>query len=209
MRIDILSETTLKLTLTEADMEDSRLCYETLSKQDGDCRKALEKLIESSGSPKSAAFAAELLEEENKLLVEAFPSAEGGCFVYLSSLNRSRSKRKTLKSRQSSNTSRLLDKDVEASPIIFETASGELLGKLCRCLSSEKEKGACFESKLFSDNAFYRLALTPLNTCSQRLTRILGEFGEAYCSELTAAYTQEYFCLLVNNRAVEICGEIF
>ena len=209
MKIDILSETTLKLTLTEADMEDSRLCYETLSRQDGDCRRALERLIESSGSPKSAAFAAELFEEESKLLVEAFPSAEGGCFVYLSSLNRNRSKKKALKSKRSNNVSRLLDKEAEASPIIFETASGEMLGKLCRCLSLEKEKGACFESKLFSDNDVYRLALTPLNTCAERLTRILKEFGEAYCCELTAAYTQEYFCELVNKRAVEVCREIF
>lgn len=209
MRIDILSETTLKLTLTETDLEDSRLCYDSLSKQDGDCRKALERLIEKSASQKSAALAAELLEEESKLLVETFPSAEGGCFVYLSALNPSKSKKKQLKGNKPNNTSKLLDKQAEASPIIFETESGEILGKLCRCLVPEQEKGLRFNSKLFSDSTRYRLALIPLNICTGRLIRILSEFGEPSHSELDAAYTQEFFCELIGENAAEVCGKLF
>ncbi|HBH94402.1 MAG TPA: hypothetical protein DDX91_01520 [Ruminococcaceae bacterium] len=209
MRIDVLSETTLKLTLTESDMEDSRLCYEALSRQDGGCRKALEKLIEGSLSPKNAALAAELLEEESKLLVEAFPSSEGGCFIYLSSLNRSKSKRRPVKSKNSDSGAELLSREIQASPVIFETDSGELLGRLCRCLVSEKKRGLSFESKLFSDGKYYRLALIPLNICGERLAGLMKEFGQVHFSELTAAYTGEYFRLLAGKGAAEICGDLF
>lgn len=221
MKIDILSETTLKLTLTEEDMKESRLCYEALSKQNGDCRRVLERLIEKGASPKTAAMAAELLEEESRLLVEAFPAANGGCMVYLSALNRSRSKRKqpdenaqaisqsSHKKQSSRRNPQLLDRQAEASPIIFETASGEQLGKLCRRLESERSSGMRFSSKLFSNHKCYRLALTPLNTCVSKLTRILREYGTVTNSELIAAYTQEHFGELIGENAAELCQRLF
>ncbi len=221
MKIDILSETTLKLTLTEEDMKESRVCYEALSKQNTDCRKVLERLIEKGASPKTAAMAAELLEEESRLLVEAFPSANGGCMVYLSALNRGRPKRKPRaesaqestqtanKGHSSGQDSQLLDRQAEASPIIFETDSGEQLGKLCRRLETERKSGMKFSSKLFSNHICYRLALTPLNTCSGRLTRILREYGTVTSSELIAAYTQEHFGELVGENAAELCLRFF
>lgn len=221
MKVDILSETTLKLTLTEEDMKESRLCYEALSKQSEDCRRVLERLIEKGASPKTAALAAELLEEESRLLVEAFPSANGGCMVYLSVLNRSGSKRKQpggnlRKTRRSPNYNQsadpepqLLDKQIEASPIIIETASGELLGKLCRRLNGERKSGMRFSSKLFSNQTCYRLALTPLNLCTARLARILSEYGEVTSSELIAAYTQEHFEELIGANAAELCQRFF
>lgn len=220
MKVDILSETTLKLTLTEEDMKESRLCYEALSKQSEDCRRVLERLIEKGAPPKTAALAAELLEEDSRLLVEAFPSANGGCMVYLSVLNRTGSKRKQSdgnlrKTRRSADNQsadpepQLLDKQIEASPIIFETASGELLGKLCRRLEAERKSGIKFSSKLFSNQTCYRLALTPLNLCTARLAEILSEYGEATSSELVAAYTQEHFGELIGKNAAELCQRLF
>ena len=223
MKIDILSETTLKLTLTEADMKESRICYEALSKQNDHCRRVLERLIEKGASPETAAMAAELLEEESRLVVEAFPSANGGCMVYLSALDPSRSKRKdpgessrsskpSADEKNSSKYPQLLDRQTQASPIIFETDSGEILGKLCRRLEAERRSGKSgikFSSKLFSDSHCYRLALIPLNTCTGRLTRILGEYGIVTNSELIAAYTQEHFGELIGENASEICRKFF
>lgn len=222
MKIDILSETTLKLTLTEADMKESRICYEALSKQNSDCRRVLERLIEKGASPETAAMAAELLEEESRLLVEAFPSANGGCMVYLSALDPNRTKRKgsgessrsskpSADEKNSSKYPQLLDRQTQASPIIFETDSGEILGKLCRRLEAERTGrfGIKFGSKLFSNSRCYRLALIPLNTCTGRLTRILEEYGAVTSSELAAAYTQEHFGELIGENASEICRKFF
>lgn len=221
MKVDILSETTLKLTLTEEDLKESSLCYEALSKQSEDCRRVLERLIEKGAPPKTAALAAELLDEESRLLVEAFPSANGGCMVYLSVLNRTGSKKKQLngnaqKTKRSSDKKQsagsdpqLLDRQIEASPIIFETASGEMLGKLCRRLEAERKSGMKFSSKLFSNQTCYRLALTPLNFCTARLTRILREYGAVTNSELIAAYTQEHFGELIGENAAELCQRLY
>ncbi len=136
--------------------------------------------------------------------------------VYLSALNRSRPKRKRSgensapdKVRCSDKYSQLLDRQTEASPIIFETASGEMLGKLCRHLEAERRSGMRFSSKLFSDNHCYRLALIPLNTCAGRLTRILREYGTVTNSELIAAYTQEHFGELIGENASELCQRFF
>ena len=224
MKIDILSETTIKLTLTEADMKESRICYEELSKQNTDCRRVLERLIEKGASPETAAMAAKLLEEESRLLVEAFPSANGGCMVYLSALDRrysgrskgkgpaedpSASRSAAEEKKRSQKYPQLLDRQTQASPLIFETSSGEALGSLCRRLETERRSGMRFSSKLFSDHHCYRLAFIPLNTCAGRLTRILGEYGDVTGNELIAAYTQEHFRELIGENAAELCQRFF
>lgn len=197
MKIDILSHSTLKLTLSSHDMKENMLCCESFSAQSRNFRRVLSGLLEKEGSSKNAALAYELL-EEGRLLVEAFPTSEGGCMVYLSSLNRSRAKKK-----------QLLDKGLSASPLIFETDSSENLGELCRCLALEKTKGMKFSSRLFSYRSLYRLALVPLNMCGSRLTHIMKEYGAVITDELAAAYTQEHFSLIAEEEAVEIGGRLF
>ncbi|MDE7281930.1 MAG: adaptor protein MecA, partial [Ruminiclostridium sp.] len=103
----------------------------------------------------------------------------------------------------------LLDRKLRASPIIFETDSGEALGSLCRRLETERRSGMRFSSKLFSDHHCYRLAFIPQNTCAGRLTRILGEYGDVTGSELIAAYTQEHFRELIGENAAELCQRFF
>ena len=66
MKIDILSKTTLKLTLTPEDMSENRLCYESFSEQGGRCRQTLGKLLKSSDKPEGAAMAARLLNNDRR-----------------------------------------------------------------------------------------------------------------------------------------------
>lgn len=200
MKIDILSHSTLKLTLSSHDMKENMLCCESFTAQGGNFRRVLSGLIEKESSSKNAVLAYELL-EESKLLVEAFPTSEGGCMVYLSSLNRG--------NRSKTRKKQLLDKELPASPLIFETDSSENLGELCRCLASEKQKGMDFSSSLFTAQRLYRLALVPLNMCGNRLKRIMKEYGEVITDELAAAYTQEHFSLIAEEGAVEIGERLF
>ncbi|MCM1488054.1 MAG: hypothetical protein NC203_06790, partial [Firmicutes bacterium] len=180
MKIDILSKTTLKLTLTAEDMDKNSLCYEILSGEGSSCRRAIGRLLKSDCKPESAAMAAQLLNGQPRLFVEAFRRMDGGCMLYVSALDR-----KTGKSGE------LLDGGV--SPLIFETECGEDLGLACRCLVLEKKNGAKFRSELFYGRDKYRLAIIPLNTCRSRIIRILGEYGRVCSEELAAACTQEYF----------------
>lgn len=204
MKIDILSETTLKLTLTADDMDRHQLCYESLSK-DGDnfkeCRETLGRILKSDSTPESEAMAAQLLENGRRLFIEAFKRMDGGCMLYVSALDRRR---------KGSGERQLLDKAETSSPIIFETESGEALGALCRCLILEQLSGSAeFKSKLFTDGRSYRLALTPLNTCTAHIMRLMNEYGTANCSELSAAFTEEYFRPITDEDGVGIGSRIF
>lgn len=195
MKIDILSKTTLKLTLTAEDMNKNSLCYEALSGEGSSCRRAIGRLLKSDSKPESAAMAARLLNGQPRLFVEAFKRMDGGCMLYVSALDRK-------------NGSGVLDSDI--SPLIFETESGEDLGLVCRCLVSEKNNGAKFRSALFygSGNR-YRLALTPLNTCKNRIMRILREYGRVCTEEIAAACTEEYFKRLIGENGAEYGARLF
>ena len=192
MRIDILSKTTLKLTLTAADMSDYDLCYEAFSEHGSDCRKTLGKLLKSAEVNDGAAMAARLLSEERRLFVEAFRRMDGGCMLYVSALGHKHKK---------------LQDDV--APLLFEAMDERVLGKLCRCLLSERERGARFSSCLFTDGSRYRLAVTPQNTCRSRVIRLFNEFGVTIRDELVAAYTAEHYRTVIGEDAVDIGAKIF
>lgn len=195
MKIDILSKTTLKLTLTPEDMSENRLCYESFSEQGGRCRQTLGKLLKSSDKPEGAAMAARLLNNERRLFVEAFRRTDGGCMLYVSALERQGKK--------------LLDNSCQVSPIIFKPYSEKDLGFACRCLKNAEKEGAEFHSKLFSDGADYRLALIPINVCYNKLYGVLKEFGEVYRDELTAAFTEEHFRVIAEEHGAEKAGRVF
>ena len=192
MRIDILSKTTLKLTLTADDMNDYDLCYEAFSQRGSDCRKTLGRLLKSAEEDDGAAMAARLLSEERRLFVEAFRRMDGGCMLYVSALGHKHKR---------------VQEDI--APLLFEAGDERDLGRLCRCLLSERERGARFSSRLFTDGSRYRLEVIPQNTCRSRMIRVFNEFGVTIRDELTAAYTAEHYQVVVSEDAADIGAKIF
>ena len=197
MRIDILSKTTLKLTLTAADMDTYDLCYEALSERGYDCRKTLGKLLKESEAAEGAAMAARLLSEERRLFVEAFRRMDGGCMLYVSTLAGHKHKKQ------------LEEEYPDVAPILFEAADQRDLGSVCRCLLTQRSRGARFNSRLFTDGKCYRLEVIPRNTCRSKIIRLFGEFGAAICDELIAAYTEEHFQIVAEEDAADIGAKIF
>lgn len=195
MKIDILSKTTLKLTLTAQDMSDNQLCYEYFSQQGSRCRQTLGKLLKGYDKPEGAAMAARLLNNERRLFVEAFRRTDGGCMLYVSALERQ--------------SKRLLDNSNPVSPIIFTPDNEKQLGIACRCLSRQEKQGAKYHSRLFSDGESYRLALIPINICGKRLVRLLNEFGRVNTDELACALTEEHFHVIAEEKGADIAARIF
>lgn len=194
MRIDILSKTTLKLTLTADDMNNYDLCYEALSERGSDCRKTLGRLLKQAEEAEAAAMAAKLLSEERRLFVEAFRRMDGGCMLYVSALNGHKRK---------------ISLEEDAAPILFEAANQRDLGNVCRCLLALRERGARFSSRLFTDGIGYRLELIPQNTCRSRVIRLFNEFGNSLNDELTAAYTAEHYRVVIREDAADIGARVF
>ena len=196
MRIDILSKTTLKLTLTADDMSNYDLCYEAFSQRGSDCRKALGRLLDEAEETEAAAAAARLLNDERRLFVEAFRRMDGGCMLYVSALT-AHKRKKAQEEKQ------------DVAPILFEAANQPDLGRLCRSLLAERERGARFSSRLYTDGKCIRLEVIPQNTCRSRIIRLFSEFGAAICDELTAAYTAEHYRAVISEDGADIGAKIF
>ena len=197
MRIDILSKTTLKLTLTADDMNNYDLCYEALSERGSDCRKTLGKLLKEAEEVESVAEAVRLISEERRLFVEAFRRMDGGCMLYVSALTGHKHKKKQE------------EDNPDVAPILFEAANQRDMGKMCRCLMFERSRGAQFSSRLFSDGKRCRLEVIPQNTCRSRVIRLFREFGADICDELVAAYTAEHFRLIADKDGASVGARIF
>ena len=101
------------------------------------------------------------------------------------------------------------EEDLDVAPILFEAANSGDLGKLCRCLLLERERGARFAASLYTDGKCYRLILLPQNTCRSRVIRLFREFGAAICDELIAAYTAEHFRVIAAEGGADIGAKVF
>ncbi|MCL1880618.1 MAG: adaptor protein MecA, partial [Oscillospiraceae bacterium] len=88
MQIDVLSQYTLKLTLTRYDMFDMDIKYESLSGTNPDTKRLLSHVLNLAKLDENAGldFTGE------RLFVEAFPRPDGGCMLYISSLFESKTK---------------------------------------------------------------------------------------------------------------------
>jgi len=94
MQIDVLSQNTLKLTLSETDMRELDIKYESLSPKNPETKRMLATVLRGVRRENKPEFAF----SGEKLFVEAFPRSDGGCLLYISCLEderRSKEERST------------------------------------------------------------------------------------------------------------------
>lgn len=191
MKIDYLSKTTLKLTLTAEDMNDYELDYTELSARSLKSRRRLCVLLKELSDEGSLFGNDELFLDDKRFFVEAFPRLDGGCLLYVSTLP-------DKDGRQSGFISELKS----AAAFICEIEDSELLRRLCVELESEKERNRIeFSSALYSDGKRWRIALRPHNACAKQLEAALSRFGKLIKGELNAAYTAEHFRTVIPENA--------
>ena len=184
MKVDLLSQSTIKITLSAQDMSNYNLKYDRLCRPEDD-RRSLSRLFSVLRRQSPEAFASSAFANEKRLLVEAFPRCDGGCMLYVSSL---------------------YDCSVKKAPcepvkLICRLYSLESLEGLCRLLSTEKQlAGLSFSSDLYQCGGEYRLAVTPHNACHRHIKRFFAEFGDTLSDELSAAATEERFKVTVMLR---------
>lgn len=198
MKIDILSKTTLKLTLTAEDMDDYSLKYENLSAKTAESRRTLCTILRELNSCGEICGGGEdFLTDEKRFFVEAFPRVDGGCLLYISTLF-DRSGKKPYFSKQ------------PAAPIFCELSDDNELEKLCKRLEDGKSAGKLsFTSELYISGSVRRLALTPTTACHKHIEAIFEEHGTLLKGELAKACTDEYFELLIPENAAKIVCECF
>ena len=82
MKIDVLSGSTVKITLSGGDMRDYDVKYESLSRKSPDTKRLLGEVLKAVSLESDMFFDA----NADRLFVEAFPRSDGGCMLYISSL---------------------------------------------------------------------------------------------------------------------------
>lgn len=82
MQIDTLAGGTVRITLALSDMYSYNIRYEDISGHSRQTRLALSKLIASIREREGLSLSGD------RLLIEAFPTKDGGCMLYLSCLGR-------------------------------------------------------------------------------------------------------------------------
>jgi negative regulator of genetic competence, sporulation and motility len=207
MQIDVLSQNTLKLTLSRLDMFDLDIKYESLSGKNPDTKRLLSHVLRTVKLDKSAGvdFSGE------RLFVEAFPRPDGGCMLYISSLTEEgkinagadkKSLRLTAKSTVSAVKRPNLTGKPKESELLYRFDGIRELESACRNLSwQQTHNRVTLSSALYGNGGEYRLALTADN--KKLITAIVSEFGELLDTERELPFTREHFSLLAADNAVE------
>ncbi|MCL2693812.1 MAG: adaptor protein MecA [Oscillospiraceae bacterium] len=209
MQIDILSSNTLKLTLSRLDMFDLDIKYESLSGKNPETKRLLAhvlKTIRIDQLDRKFGFDFSC----DRIFVEAFPRPDGGCMLYVSSLESDGvKKRKTVQKREafseiSTPAAERNKRESLKQTLLFETEQAAHLSGVCRSLhmQRQREKNG-FESALYVCGEKYRLVING-DTAEQKLVSgIVKEYGELLKGERELMYTKEYFKLVIEDNAVE------
>jgi negative regulator of genetic competence, sporulation and motility len=220
MQIDVLSQNTLKLTLSRLDMFDLDIKYESLSGKNPDTRRLLSHVLRTVKLDKSATvdFSGE------RLFVEAFPRPDGGCMLYISCLTEDGKgginvEKKAMRiSSKSPSSRRMCSKTDCFKP--FSSAGNapktETAEILCHFNSLKELEGACknlswqhshgkidFASTLYGSHGGsgqFRLLISGDN--QKLITSIVSEYGELL-GERESTFTFEHFNPLITDVAVE------
>lgn len=171
---------TVKITLTEPDMLNYDIDYQTLDKKNPDTRRLLLELLETVRDEKDI----DLTDE--KLYVEVFPKNDGGCLLYISMLN-----------------SRIRAKKELYSEIICEIEEKSDLITLCKGMF-HSHSHLIRNSELYTANNRFRLIISTFSKAEGRLSHIICEYGSILGrGEIFAAATREHCEVIVEADAVE------
>jgi hypothetical protein len=226
MNIDVLSQNTLKLTLSRLDMCDLDIRYESLSGKNPDTKRLLSHVLRTVKLDKGSGvdFTGE------RLFVEAFPRPDGGCMLYISCLeetaktDNSRTEitkaygktgaRNSLRNGVHNNVKNAAANSVK-NGLLCRFGSIDALGGACKSLSWQTQQGRLnLESALYGgspDSGEFRLFISgEFSGVHMRLIdSIASEYGQILSSRHDFLFTCEHFNLLVPQQAVEKIKNLF
>ncbi len=181
MKIECIGQNSMKATLTKADMERYHVTYEELSSES----RATKNLILSilTRAKLQTGFDA----SSGKLLVEVYPSEDGGCIFAFTVLS----------------TSYPHAQNPE-NPLVFAFEEIDPLFSCCR-RAKEELLSSIRESSLYQTKGGYVLLVLPNSGCSGQISRLLLEYAKPLKSgKYVKAYYEEHAKPLIEERAVSL-----
>lgn len=204
MELILISESKLKVMLTESDMESFALTCDTIDYDNTETRRAFWEIFDEA-KHKTGFDAA-----SNRVFIQVFPSKSGGCELYVTKVQGERDQAGVkLKVNQSK-------KNGKATNCVYGFDDIKMLTKACSCL---EKKGFYDESSAFAEkenpsNTRYFLIL-PENAppSSQKKKKyvspydFIGEYGKKYADSIMY-YIKEHCEPVCNDNAVHILGQL-
>ncbi|MBR5090766.1 MAG: adaptor protein MecA [Ruminiclostridium sp.] len=185
MHYDTLSRNTVKITLTRKDMKDYSLRSENIRSHSAESKRSLTGFLKKFRSEISL-FPGHSAE---RLFLEAFPSDDGGCVLYVSTLGTeplppSAPERKT-------------------AELMCRTDTLDDAARLCRSVRSKVRRSA-----LYTLDGSYCLIIKVSDSDSDRLTHTIEEFGGLSDDPVDIAYITEHGTPVCAANAVRIMSEL-
>ena len=184
MIFEIISSNTIKITLTKNDMEFYNITFDKLDRSNIETKQLLADLIETIYTKQNIDLSNE------KLFVEAFEKEDGGCLLYLSSL----------------------DNNVEIAPqqnnslystIICKINNIETLTTLSEILYN-KFYHIIHNSELLFANQCYLLILHIFKKTDKKLKILLSEYCDyTNATDVKSSNTKEYAKYILPVNAIE------
>jgi negative regulator of genetic competence, sporulation and motility len=218
MQIDVLSSNTLKLTLSKCDMNDLDIKYESLSPKNPETKRLLAHVLNSIQRESKTGFTF----SGERLFVEAFPRADGGCMLYISCLEEETAKpARTVKTRSLS-TQNTVKNDLGCTQI-FDIASegdnastsatalcsvcaiceSDNLSDIAQALKSLRALSAIGYSGLYRKNGRYRAVVG--SSKPGLMLAVLREHGKLITGEKELDSTKANFLPIAEENAERIC----
>lgn len=192
MFYDPLSRNTVKITLTEADMEAYSLKSDCISGKTAETKRILTRFLKKF--QKESSFFSGYNPE--RLFLEAFPQESGGCVLYVSTLG-------TLGALGSEEAPP--EKPSKNRPIMCSTQSFDALAKLS--LGIVRLFCGC-STCLYKDGVIYRLVAVPPRGNSLRLSQFMSEYGEVSDNPLEICSAAEQGQLICPKKAAERLAQL-
>lgn len=197
MQYDSLSRHTVKITLSEEELKEYSLCADTLSSRTVETKRNLARLLK-----RMKLFSGYKAE---RLFLEAFPRAGGGCVLYVSSLGERGCDRPADRAAPYAEAGGVpVEQRFEVMCAVGELS---LLIRLCAgiaCLCAEADTRVY----AFEDGS-YRLVLSGKKREAETAKRFMNEYGEAVTDFLRIRSAAERGRLICGENAAERIGALF
>ncbi len=185
MTITLISNSTVKVALTEKDMQNYNMDFERLDRESTATKLFLLKIINEIRNSNDIELSKE------KLYVEAFRQGSGGCLIYISI-----------------GSDKFRPREKPFRELIYEFCNLTELIRISSLLW--KNYNHLFRtSELYCSEKSYRLIVKALSKTEDKLCSILGEYGNRIDSdEIILAATREHCSTLIEKNAVETLASI-
>ncbi len=179
MYYDALSKNTVKITLTDRDMRENSIRAEGLRTRSADSKRSLIDFLKKLQA-ESKLFAGKSAE---RLFLEAFPSEDGGCVLYVSTLG--------------CDILPQPDSVPRRHVVMCGTATLADAAQLCRCVSRSVSG-----SSLYRLDGRYVLLFRVRPSAADTVSRMIAEYGVLSDDPVDIAFTAEHGTVLCASGAV-------